>query len=332
MDESSASWTSPDARRVAGVALGLVFLFVAVFWESSRLADPLPAYGGLVALIGGTVAAGLLGGGWWAPVVTIVVAFVVGLILVEPLDVSAARVLAYFMAGLPVFACASAIGVGVRKVTRGAARPWVALASSGALAVCVLVPAGASAYDVLRPARDVTPDDPLIVDWQRGTYAGVSLGSPVRTVVDRLGAPERRGDDEFFDAIDEGDGGFGTFHAPREPRRPSDIAFLRYQRDVFMTADGSVAGWGTRDARAQTPEGIGIGDSRELVRRRFPQARCFIENEGTEYVTYPVCQVRVCDGRLLGFSGEPISGVWVISDTKSGMRACRNPRPTTRDG
>jgi hypothetical protein len=88
--------------------------------------------------------------------------------------------------------------------------------------------------------------------------------------------------------------------------------------------DRVVTGWGTTDKRAQTPEGVGVGDSRELVERRYPDADCFIQNKGTEYVPYPICKVRVCKGRLLGFGGEPIRSLWLVAETNTGLKTCRN--------
>jgi hypothetical protein len=58
----------------------------------------------------------------------------------------------------------------------------------------------------------------------------------------------------------------------------------------------------------------------------YAGADCFTQNEGTEYVKYPFCKVRVCAGRLLGFGGDPIKSLWLAAETRTGLRRCRPPR------
>ena len=94
---------------------------------------------------------------------------------------------------------------------------------------------------------------------------------------------------------------------------------------MFLITGGRVTAWGTTDERAVTPEGVGVGDDQALVERRYPGARCFVQNEGTEYATYPLCKVRVCPGRLLGFGGEPIKSIWLAAETRRALTRCRVP-------
>ena len=102
-----------------------------------------------------------------------------------------------------------------------------------------------------------------------------------------------------------------------------DDETLRFRKRAFFTANGRIYGWVTSSERAETPEGVGVGDARQLVKRRFPGALCFTANQGTEYATFPLCEVRVCDGRLLAFGGDPIKSVWLVADSERGWRSCR---------
>jgi hypothetical protein len=166
----------------------------------------------------------------------------------------------------------------------------------------------------------------LAFDWKRGTYEGLRLGDRTAELRRVLGSPVKRGASQPFEPIGEDFyeiGGLTNFKSPAIPGRRSSI--LRYRRRVFLTTGGLVTAWGTTDARAETPEGVGIGDAQALVERRYPEARCFVQNEGTEYATYPLCKVRVCAGRLLGFGGEPIRSIWLAAETKRALTRCREP-------
>jgi len=166
----------------------------------------------------------------------------------------------------------------------------------------------------------------LAFDWKRGTYEGVRLGDRTAELRRVLGSPVERGASQPFEPIGEDFyeiGGLTNFKSPATRGCRSSI--LRYRRRVFLTTGGRVTAWGTTDARAETPEGVGIGDGQALVERRYPDARCFVQNEGTEYATYPLCKVRVCAGRLLGFGGEPIRSIWLAAETKRALTRCREP-------
>ena len=193
------------------------------------------------------------------------------------------------------------------------------------LALMVLA-SGVAGCDV--GPRDGSPQDPLVLDWRRGTYEDVRLGDSTRRLVQLLGRPERRGRNEPSEPIGEDFydiGGLTNYGAPDIGRRLADFEHLRYKRRVFGTNGGRVTNWGTTDDRAETPEGVGVGDSRELIMRRYPRADCFIQNEGTEYVTYPICRIRVCKGRLLGFGGSPVKSIWLAAETKGALKGCRRP-------
>ena len=170
------------------------------------------------------------------------------------------------------------------------------------------------------------PTDPLVLDWKRGTYEGIRLGDESAKLKRVIGPPQARGRHERFEPIGEDFydiGGLTNFGSPDLGGATGDFETLRYRRRVFATDGDKVTAWGTTDQRARTPEGVGIGDDRELVERHYPDARCFTQNEGTEYVNYPLCRVRVCAGRLLAFGGEPIKSIWLAAETKTGLQHCR---------
>jgi len=173
------------------------------------------------------------------------------------------------------------------------------------------------------------PRDPLVLDWKRGTYEGLRLGDDSAKLRDVLGPPVRQGPGEPFEPAGEDFyeiGGLTSFTDPEVGTAAGGSTTLRYRRRVFLTTAHRLTAWGTTDERAQTPEGVGVGDEQALVERRYPGARCFIQNEGTEYVTYPLCKVRVCAGRLLGFGGDPIKSLWLAAETRTGLTRCVAPR------
>jgi hypothetical protein len=172
--------------------------------------------------------------------------------------------------------------------------------------------------------NDRSGEQPLVLDSKRGIYERVRLGDRTARVIQLLGRPERRGPNQPGLPIGEEGEDIGVLNAgsPDIGRHVADFDNLRYKRRVFGTVGGRVTDWGTTDKRAETPEGVGIGDSRELVKRRYRQADCYIKNEDTEYVSWPICEVRVCKGRLLGFGGSPIKSIWLAAETKVGLKTC----------
>jgi hypothetical protein len=165
------------------------------------------------------------------------------------------------------------------------------------------------------------------VDWERGRYGRLRLGDSTARVVRVLGEPRKRGLDQPLEPIGEEFHEIGGLTNVRAPRLagPGEDDILRYRRLVLATSVGKVSILGTTHDGAGTPEGVGIGDGQDLVESRYPSANCFIQNEGTEYVTYPICKVRVCKGRLIAFGGDPIRSIWLAAETRAGLRTCRRP-------
>lgn len=203
--------------------------------------------------------------------------------------------------------------------------PLVVAAGAGSLGGCV--------SDGETPPRDAQPERPSVVDWKRGTYDSVRLGDRTNRLTDVLGEPEQRGTDLPVEPIGEDFyeiGGLTNYGSPDIPGGDGSDEELRYRHRVFVAIDDRITSLGTTYDGAQTPEGVGLGDDRSLVKRRYPRAACFTQNEGTEYATYPICRVRVCRGRVLGFGGDPIKSLWLAAETWTGMRRCERPTATRK--
>jgi hypothetical protein len=178
-------------------------------------------------------------------------------------------------------------------------------------------------------AEDVSPEHPQIVDWREGTVNGIGLGSATAEVVDAFGAPERRGfqnqaspvGEDFYEI-----GGPTSFGLPYRKRVFPDQ--LGYRNLTMFTARDRVYAWVTTSERAQTREGVGVGDGRMLVERRYPRANCYTANDGTDYATFPLCAVNVCTGRTLYFGADPIRSIWLVAK-RTGLSRCANPETPT---
>lgn len=197
--------------------------------------------------------------------------------------------------------------------------------SSGLAVGLVALTLGAG-FDCALPPADKHPEDPLTVDWREGSYEGVALRSSVAVLIARIGRPERRGSEEPAEPIGEDYydiGGPTSFGSPGTG--PGKNETLRFEGRAFFATGDRISGWVTTSSRAETPEGVGVGDSNEIVEKRYPDAECRTANAGTEYSTFPLCEVRVCKGRRLAFGGDPIKSVWLVAESAEGWGRCMNP-------
>lgn len=178
------------------------------------------------------------------------------------------------------------------------------------------------------PPGDHKPETPAVVDWRRGTYDGIGLRTETAEVLSKLGAPVSRGRDEALEPVGERFeeiGGPDAFDQPRPERdRTEDV--LRYRGLVVLVDYRGVYGWVTTSPRAQTPEGVGVGDGLGLVSKRFSGAECD-DGKGSEHEMAPTCDVWLClANRRLVFGGDPIRSVWLLALTPDGLRRCRGGR------
>ncbi|HEX8206732.1 MAG TPA: hypothetical protein VF587_11800 [Solirubrobacteraceae bacterium] len=101
----------------------------------------------------------------------------------------------------------------------------------------------------------------------------------------------------------------GVPPAPKDPPGLDAIGVWRF-KGAAMAADRGEAWLVVVSARgARTAERVGVGSSLDDVREAYDGARCTVANEGTEYVSFEACQVRVRPGRYAWFAYDPVRSV-----------------------
>ena len=152
------------------------------------------------------------------------------------------------------------------------------------------------------------------IDEIAGTYAGVGIGD-TRTKMFRALGPRRAGGDEKVTPLASGENDFGpvtVLFPPSMVRRPVELSFYRYRYVVFLFVDARMQVFSVVEPGAATNRGVRIGDPLEKVRTRYPELRCAIAREGTEYgPKFPACSGRVAKGRSIWFGGDPVGDVTV---------------------
>lgn len=307
--------------RLGPAAVGVAVALLAGIALEETLREPglrAVAHGALVLAV---LLCGALAASWWIlaaaiPIGALLVAWVgdgVAFYVVQVVGILVPVVVALLAGAVLAGRWARRRGVGPRGV-------------AGGIVACVALALGAGGVDAIRPPVDRRPAHPLTVDWRRGTYESVALRSGAGDVVVHFGPGEGGPEDPIVPAGEDPSeiGGPTSFGVP-------DRAFgvLRYRLHAFFTSAGRVAGWVTTSSRAQTPEGVGVGDAQDVVGLRYPAARCGTANEGSEWATFPLCEVRVCDGRLLAFGGDPIRSLWLVAETARGWGPCLAPTAVT---
>lgn len=118
----------------------------------------------------------------------------------------------------------------------------------------------------------------LIVDEARGTFRGLHFGDS-RSQIRRRIAPARCSEEGVLIPLEEDvyevGGRYTGEYQPRSSDGPDRQCVMRYARlavEVSLS-DGAFL-FMTTDARARTRRGVGIGDSADLVMRRYPGAMC----------------------------------------------------------
>jgi hypothetical protein len=311
---------SGRARALTLAGLGYALALLVAVFSDDVLREPLLESLGIGFLILAGLLSAALAASWWFLAAGIPALVLVGLAS----DAASAWAVFSAIVSAPLvfggLAAAVAIGKGAERTWAGAARIL-----ARAVSACILLALAVVGLDAIRGPVDKHPADPIVVDWRRGTVEGVRLGDSEAKAISVLGQPERRGHREPGVPIDEEEvDGPVNYGSPKIARRIADYSNLRYRRRVLGTIGGRVDEWGSIDPRAQTPEGVGVGDDPELVERRYNGVNCYTVNEGTEYEQYPLCKVRPCKGRLLAFGGDPIKSVWLIATAKIGLKkGCR---------
>ncbi len=192
---------------------------------------------------------------------------------------------------------------------------------------------------------DRRSQDALVVDETTGTFRGVRVGDSVEQVRRRIGpapcteeapiAPLGEDYDDIGIPYRGGD------YQPRDKDGPYETCEMRYRRlvvSVFLP-DGAFT-FVTTDPRARTRRGVGIGDSADLVKERYPGTECRDSQGGViqgllgyEGTTPAGCLVPPTEGsdgvaplRLsfgLDKDGEEVSSIWLEATSWAGIKALR---------
>ena len=188
----------------------------------------------------------------------------------------------------------------------------VRLGSLIVVLVVVVIGARAATPQDTRPAtsadashRVPSPAKPARVDERRGTYRGVGLGSTRRQSARELG-PSRAGPNEPFQPLREQGLAIGIPPAPQTPRALGIESIWRFRQVAMVTDRGRAWMIVVSASDARTRAGVGVGDTLATVRSAYSRASCGVANEGTEYVSYPYCSLRVARHRYLWFGYDPV--------------------------
>ncbi len=149
---------------------------------------------------------------------------------------------------------------------------------------------------------------PIVLDVKRGTYRGVQAGDSRREVRRRLGRT-RCADSSITplgeDYYEIGGPSTSNYRNPAHDKLPFEPCILRY-RSVSVTADPRDGVWLiiTTHPRAQTDRGMGVGDSADLVKQRYPRADCRPADNSFDGDSPPgACTVEY--GKARGFEADP---------------------------
>lgn len=182
--------------------------------------------------------------------------------------------------------------------------------------VAALASCDASQQDGDAGSRDVLDERAL-------SFRSVRLGATSARIRTEFGPPLKSPDGrvtppdvDYYDV-----GGPTSFAAPPSLRGARTGGSLRYRDTAWIVEAGRAFGVMTVAPNARTRAGVGIGDPQSKVRERFGDAECLEANEGSEYVTFPLCEVVLRPGVRLYFGGRPVKSLWLIV---SGDRAFKD--------
>ena len=180
-------------------------------------------------------------------------------------------------------------------------------------------------YAELLPARRAQRPRPKVLDEVRGRYRGTAIGDRRSAALRRQGKPPRAKSKDDNGPVDSDFYEDGTPSSWSPPGASSFyLGDLNYRGRSYLIEDGRgdppVYGFIITDRRAQTARGVGIGDTLAYARRRYPQLRCDVVNQGTEYVAFPACRARIAPRRYLGFGQNPIRSISLMTVSFDGAK------------
>jgi hypothetical protein len=154
-----------------------------------------------------------------------------------------------------------------------------------------------------------------VVDERHGTFEGFRVGATSKAIRARFGTPLKSPDRaitppdvDYYEV-----GGPTSFRPPPtlyQPGHPGGS--LRYHGRAWLVEGSRLYGFMTVERGARTRAGVAIGDPSKRVTERYEHATCETANEGTEYVTFPLCEVLLRPGVRLYFGGEPVKSIWFV--------------------
>lgn len=168
---------------------------------------------------------------------------------------------------------------------------------------------------------------PMIAD--EGSYAGVGIGDSPRTVPSRFGrctTSDGAITPLGYDLLgEEASPDSGT---PGPIARDKPARYLRCRLVSFGAKQGKIFSVYVVDPAAETARGVGRGDPLDRVRDVYPEVRCEVHLEDTEYTSFPQCHGRLRGGPHVWFGGDPIRVIAYSTESFSCGGSCPPyPRP-----
>lgn len=307
MQLSALEYRAGWARWPAWVlAAAVVYVVCAAFYIGADPWDPLADWGPVILIVN-SLALGLAGGR------LLVLLAPLALIPIFPLSraseplafsSSAAKELIAFLAVL------IALGIGGRALTRRRGSRADRRTAGAGVALLGLTSA-VTGWGIYLDHRvvDQVPSEPLLIDERSGAYRGIAPGSPTGRVLRLLGPPaDSTGYVPHPLETEAGD----TSGLPALPAEQT----WRYPTLVVSTSEGRVRGYLTTDPSAQTPAGVGIGDSLAIAERAYSDLDCGGQLGGSDAVNPSAlaCHRQLAGGGQISFAGDPIDSIQVFDD------------------
>jgi hypothetical protein len=148
--------------------------------------------------------------------------------------------------------------------------------------------------------------DSLVVDEQRGSYRGVTLGASREEAEEALGDAAPWTGDDPLGPLEPG----WQRGAPRGALIVGTLDALRYPQLAAHLGDGEVVELIIAEPGAKTTRKVGIGDRLPAVRRTYADLPC---GQTSGAARGPYCGGQIAPRRWLWFGGDPIHSITLAS-------------------
>jgi hypothetical protein len=176
----------------------------------------------------------------------------------------------------------------------------------GAITVAALVLLGVAL--LVYNGTDDGGSDSLVVDEQRASYRGVTLGASREEAEDALGDTAPWTGNDPLGPLEPG----WQRGAPRGALIVGTLDALRYPRVAVHLGDGQVVELIIAEPGARTTRDVGVGDRLASVRRVYPDLPCGSVRSG-QAGSAPYCGGQIAADRWLWFGGDPIGSITLAS-------------------